>query len=85
MEDLLNPDKAKNYQSDIAKFKKELFDENPQGFICYSFQPPQTLTIRLHPWDCDNAYYNMDKVMLDPYENDEVPTYTWDGQRFVKK
>ena len=85
LEDLLNPDKAKNYQSDIAKFKKELFDENPQNFICYEFQPPETITIRLHPWDCDNAYYNMDKVMLDPYNDDQVPTYKWDGEKFVKQ
>ena len=85
LENLLNPDKAKNYQSDIAKFKSELFDQNPQNFICYEFQPPQTLTVRLHPWDCENAYYNMDKVMLDPYNDDQVPTYKWDGEKFVKQ
>ena len=85
LEEMLNPDKAKNYKSDIAKFKSELFDKNPNDFICYEFMPPETLTVRLHPWDCDNAHYNMDKVMLDPYNDDPVPTYTWDGERFVKK
>ena len=85
LEELLNPDKAKNYQSDIAKFKKEFYDKKPEGVICYEFQPPETITIRLHPWDCENAYYNMDKVMLDPYNDDQVPTYKWDGEKFVKQ
>jgi hypothetical protein len=85
LEDLLNPDKAADYKSDVAKFKSELFDENPHSFICYEFQPPKTLTVRLHPWDCENAYYNMDKVMLDPYNDDKVPVYIWDDEKFVKQ
>ena len=83
-DDLLNPAKTAGHESDIAEFRK-LYDKSPIDYICYDFQPPMTLSVRLHPWDCEDAYHNMDKVMLDPYNGDKIPEYTWDGEKFVKE
>lgn len=84
LDELLNPDKTEDYKNDIAEFRT-MFEKSPMDFICYEFQPPMSLTVRLHPWDCEDAYYNMDKVMLDPYNEDEVPEYKWDGEKFIKQ
>ena len=84
LEDLLNPSKTENYKNDIAEFRT-MFEKSPINFLCYDFQPPQSLLVRLHPWDCEDAYNNMDKVMLDPYNEDKVPEYKWDGEKFVKQ
>ena len=82
--DLLNPSKTENYKNDIAEFRA-MFEKSPMGFIYYEFQPPMSLSVRLYPWDCEEAYYNMDKVMLSPYNDDKVPEYKWDGVKFVKQ
>lgn len=84
LDELLNPDKTEAYKNDIAEFRI-MFEKSPMDFICYEFQPPMSLTVRLHPWDCEDAYNNMDKVMLDPYKDDNVPEYQWDGEKFVKQ
>ena len=84
LEDLLKPDMVDSYKTQIAKFR-EMFDENPMGFVCYEFMPPNVITVRLHPFDCDAAYFDMDKVMLDPYNDDKVPEYKWNGEKFVKE
>ena len=84
LDDLLNPSKTENYKNDIAEFRA-MFEKSPMGFIYYEFQPPMSLSVRLYPWDCEEAYYNMDKVMLSPYNDDKVPEYSWDGERFVKQ
>ncbi|MBR4266866.1 MAG: hypothetical protein IKQ46_12505 [Bacteroidales bacterium] len=84
LDDLLNPDKTANYKQDIDEFRK-LYEKSPDNYLCYEFQPPKTLTVRLHAWDCEEAILNMDKVMLDPYQNDKVPQYKWDGEKFVKE
>ncbi len=84
LDELLNPDKTENYKNDIAEFRA-MFEKSPMTYLCYEFQPPKSLTVRLHPWDCDMAYNNMDKVMLDPYNDDKVPEYKWDGVKFVKQ
>ncbi|MBQ9214226.1 MAG: DUF3256 family protein [Bacteroidales bacterium] len=84
LDDLLNPAKTAGHESDIAEFRK-MYDKSPIDYICYDFQPPKTLSVRLHPWDCEDAYHNMDKVMLDPYNGDKIPEYTWDGEKFVKE
>lgn len=82
LEDLLKPNTAGKHKKDFTEFKK-MFDKSPMDYISYEFQPPTSLTIRLHPWDCENAYNNMDKYMLDPYKNDQLPTYIWDGEKFT--
>ena len=84
LDDLLNPSKTENYKNDIAEFRA-MFEKSPMGFIYYEFQPPMSLSVRLYPWDCEEAYYNMDKVMLSPYNDDKVPEYKWDGVKFVKQ
>ena len=84
LDDLLNPSKTENYKNDIAEFRA-MFEKSPMGYIYYEFQPPMSLSVRLYPWDCEEAYYNMDKVMLSPYNDDKVPEYSWDGERFVKQ
>ena len=84
LDELLNPDKTEAYKNDIAEFRI-MFEKSPMDYICYEFQPPMSLTVRLHPWDCEEAYNNMDKVMLDPYNDDKVPEYKWDGVKFVKQ
>ena len=84
LELLLNPDKTEDYKNDIAEFRK-MFEKSPVDFICYDFQPPVSLTVRLNPWDCEEAYYNMDKVRLDSYQGDQLPVYLWDGEKFVKE
>ncbi len=84
LDELLNPDKTENYKNDIAEFRA-MFEKSPMTYLCYEFQPPKSLTVRLHPWDCDMAYNNMDKVMLDPYNDDKVPEYKWDGAKIVKQ
>ena len=84
LDDLLNPDKTEDYKNDIAEFRA-MFENSPMGFIYYEFQPPMSLSVRLYPWDCEEAYYNMDKVMLSPYNDDKVPEYKWDGVKFVKQ
>lgn len=84
LDDLLNPSKMENFENDIAEFRT-MFEKSPMDFVCYEFQPPMSLTVRLHPWDCEEAYNNMDKVMLDPYNDDTVPEYQWDGEKFVKQ
>ena len=84
LDELLNPDKTEEYKNDIAEFRI-MFEKSPEDFICYEFQPPMSLTVRLHPWDCENAYNHMDKVMLDSYKGDQLPVYIWDGEKFVKE
>ena len=84
LDELLNPDKTEDYKNDIAEFRA-MFEKSPMGFIYYEFQPPMSLSVRLYPWDCEEAYYNMDKVMLSPYNDDKVPEYKWDGVKFVKQ
>ena len=84
LDDLLNQSKTENYKNDIAEFRA-MFEKSPMGFIYYEFQPPMSLSVRLYPWDCEEAYYNMDKVMLSPYNDDKVPEYKWDGVKFVKQ
>ena len=84
LDDLLNPSKTENYKNDIAEFRA-MFEKSPMGFIYYEFQPPMSLSVRLYPWDCEEVYYNMDKVMLSPYNDDKVPEYKWDGVKFVKQ
>ena len=84
LDELLNPDKTEDYKNDIAEFRK-MFEKSPVDFICYDFQPPVSLTVRLNPWDCEEAYYNMDKVRLDSYQGDQLPVYLWDGEKFVKE
>ena len=84
LDDLLNPDKVSDYADDVKEFRK-MFKESTASLICYEFQPPETLTVMLHPWDCGEAHYNMNKVMLDPYNEDKVPVYKWDGEKFTKQ
>ena len=84
LDDLLNPSKTENYKNDIAEFRA-MFEKSPMGFIYYEFQPPMSLSVRLYPWDCEEAYYNMDKVMLSPNNDDKMPEYKWDGVKFVKQ
>ena len=84
LDELLNPDKTEEYKNDIAEFRT-MFEKSPMDYICYEFQPPTSLTVRLHPWDCEDAYNHMDKVMLDPYNDDKVPEYKWDGVKFVRQ
>ncbi len=83
LDDLLKPEKVERYKDNIAKFR-EMFNENPEGFLCYEFLPPDTITVRLHPFECEGAYFDMDKVMLDNYNGDKIPEYKWDGEKFVK-
>ncbi|MEE3448349.1 MAG: hypothetical protein VZQ51_07040 [Bacteroidales bacterium] len=84
LEDLLDPGKAADYKKDVDEFRK-MFQEAPENYLCYEFQPPESLTVRLHPWECEEAYFNMDKVMKDPYNGDKVPEYKWDCEKFLKK
>ena len=84
LDELLNPDKTEDYKNDIAEFRI-MFEKSPMDFIRYEFQPPMSLTVQLHPWDCEDAYNNMDAVMLDSYKDDKVPEYQWDGEKFVKQ
>lgn len=84
LDELLNPDKTEDYKNDIAEFRA-MFEKSPMGFIYYEFQPPMSLSVRLYPWDCEEAYYNMDKVMLNPNNDDKMPEYKWDGVKFVKQ
>ena len=83
LDDLLKPEMVESYKDNIAKFR-EMFNENPEGFLCYEFLPPDTITVRLHPFECEGAYFDMDKVMLDNYNGDKIPEYKWDGEKFVK-
>ena len=84
LDDLLKPDSIRKYKEDIAKFR-EMYDKSPDRYVNYEFQPPNSLTVTLHPWDCENAYYNMDKSMLDPYRDEKLPKFIWDGEKFIKQ
>lgn len=84
LDDLLKPDMVESYKDDIAKFR-EMFDKEPMGYLCYELMPPNAILVRLHPFDCDGAYFDMDKVMLNNYEGDKIPEYKWDGEKFVKQ
>ena len=84
LDELLNPDKTEDYKNDIAEFRA-MFEKSPMNYLFFEFQPPKSLTVRLYPWDCDMAYNNMDKVMLNPNNDDKVPEYKWDGVKFVKQ
>ena len=84
LDELLNPDKTEDYKNDIAEFRA-MFEKSPMNYLFFEFQPPKSLTVRLYPWDCDMAYNNMDKVMLNPNNDDKMPEYKWDGVKFVKQ
>ena len=83
LDDLIDPDKAEKYESQVKEFR-QMYEKSPMDYLCYNFNPPETMYVVLHPWDCEEAYCEMDKVMLDTYNDDQVPTYRWDGEKFVK-
>ncbi len=80
LDDLLNPDKAADYESQVSEFRK-MYDKSPMDYLCYEFTPPEKMSVRLHPWDCEDAYCEMDKVMLQT----GTPEYKWNGEKFVKQ
>ena len=80
LDELINPNKAKDYASQVAEFRK-MYDKSSMDYLCYEFNPPETISVRLNPWDCEEAYFEMDKVML----NTGIPEYKWDGEKFVKQ
>ena len=78
LEMLLNPNKIHGHESDIAAFKT-LYDKNPDNYLYFECWPPCTIIVQLYPWDCDEAVCNMDQCMLSSQYEDQLLTYTWDG------
>ncbi|MBQ3657843.1 MAG: hypothetical protein II956_13560 [Bacteroidales bacterium] len=84
LEDLLNPNEKANYKEQISEFKA-MYDKDPMNYLHYNFDVPTSLKVSLYPWDCEDAYCEMDKVMLSLDNGDKVPEYTWNGEKFVRK
>jgi len=82
LDELLNPQKVDNYKKQIAEFRK-MFDPNPDNYLYYEFLPPNKLKVELYPWDCEDAYCEMNKCMLSSNYDDKVLEYNWNGEKFV--
>ena len=84
LEDLLHPDKVGDHKTQISKFKN-MYDKDPYKYLYYDMQPPKKLFVELYPWDCEDAICQMDKCMLQRNNDDKLPEYVWDGEKFVKQ
>ena len=62
-----------------------MYDKDPYKYLYYDMQPPKKLFVELYPWDCEDAICQMDKCMLQRNNDDKLPEYVWDGEKFVKQ
>ena len=84
LEQLLNPSKTGPYKAEIADFK-EMYDNGPLYYLYFIFNPPQSLSVELYPYDCEDTYPGMEETRWNSYYGDPTPTYFWDGEKFVKE
>lgn len=82
LDQLLNPSKTREYQGQIAEFRK-MYDEAPLYYLSYRFMLPDVLKVVLYPYDCEDVYYEMDQCMLSEFNNDKLLEYAWDGKCFT--
>ena len=84
LEQLLNPSKTGPYKAEIADFK-EMYDNGPLYYLYFIFNPPQSLSVELYPYDCEDTYPGMAESMLSSYDGDKILKYLWNGEKFVKE
>ena len=80
-DDLINPNKAANYQAQATSFR-DMYNHNPILHIKYSFISQDSMVVALFPYDCDEVFYEADKYMLAHHNNDQNPIYKWNGKKF---
>ena len=84
LEQLLDTSKTGPYKAEIADFK-EMYDQGPLYYLYFIFNPPQSLSVELYPYDCEDTYPGMEETRWNSYYGDPTPTYLWDGEKFVKE
>lgn len=82
LDQLLNPSKTKEYQSQIAEFR-ELYDAAPLFYLDYFLLPPNGFKVSLYPFDCEDVLLEMDQCMFSEYNHDRLLEYVWDGKSFT--
>ena len=81
LDQLLNPSKTGEYQSQIDEFR-DMYEAAPLYYLDYKFLPPKGLKVSLYPYDCEEVMLEMDQCMLNEYNNDPLLEYSWDGVCF---